>query len=117
VVTPDRALVAGERRLAAVKRLGWETVPAHVVEDLEEAALLLKAERDENTCRKDFTPEEAVALGQALEALEKPKARERKKQGGKAGGQASGKLPQASDAGRTRDKVAEAVNMSGRTYE
>jgi hypothetical protein len=43
-------------------------------------------------------------------------AKHRQKAGRQAGGKASGKLPQAS-AGRTRDKVAEAVGMSGRTYE
>lgn len=39
---------------------------------------LLEAERDENTCRLDMKPSEKVALGLALEELEKPKARERK---------------------------------------
>lgn len=37
------------------------------------------AERDENACRKDFTPLEKVAMGKALEAIEKPKAKERQK--------------------------------------
>src|SRR5437870_4606286 len=62
-------LIAGERRLRAVARLDWETVPAHVVDDLVDAAALLRAERDENTCRKPFTPSEAVSVGMALEDL------------------------------------------------
>ena len=45
--------------------------------------------------------------------LEKPKAKERLKAAGKAGGQGSGKLPEAS-VGDTRDKVGESVGMSGK---
>lgn len=40
---------------------------------------LIKAERDENTCRKDFAPSEAVALGEKLEVFERKKAADRKK--------------------------------------
>ena len=61
VVDKDYRLIAGERRFRAVKSLGWTEVPANVVGTLSEATLLLCAERDENTCRKDFTPLEAVA--------------------------------------------------------
>ena len=48
-----------------------------IITDLFSAAALLRVERDENTCRKDMTPEELVSLGRALEAVERPKARER----------------------------------------
>lgn len=58
VVTADMTLVAGDRRLAAVRRLGWTEVPVTVV-DLETAAEVLRAEADENTCRKPLTPYEA----------------------------------------------------------
>src|SRR5262249_11179798 len=115
-VTPSHQLIAGERRLEAAKRLGWETVPVYVVANLAEASAALRAERDENTCRKDFTPSEKVALGEALEALERQAAKRRQRDGGRAGGKACGNLPQAS-AGKTRDRVGEAVGMSGRTYE
>ncbi|MGH3095124.1 MAG: ParB/RepB/Spo0J family partition protein [Streptosporangiales bacterium] len=85
VVTSDGALVAGARRLAAARSLGWDEVPAHVVETLDDAAALLRAERDENTCRKDFTPSEEYALYQALLELEKPKAKERQSEGARVG--------------------------------
>jgi len=52
------------------------------------------AERDENVCRLDFTPSEAVALAGRLEALERPKAKER--QGKRTDLQHSGKLPESS---------------------
>jgi ParB family chromosome partitioning protein len=118
---PSWRLVAGARRLAAVRKLGWSSVQAVVVDNLHDALAFLRAERDENICRKDFTPSEAVAIGKALEELERAQARERQAQAGPAEGKGrkttgSGKLPEAV-AGRTRDKVAEAVGLSGRTYE
>lgn len=58
VVTASMTLVAGDRRLAAVKRLGWTEVPVTVV-DLSTAADVLRAEADENTERKPLTPYEA----------------------------------------------------------
>lgn len=58
VVTEDYRLVAGDRRLAAVAQLGWSEVPVTIV-DLDSAADVLRAELDENTCRKPLTPYEA----------------------------------------------------------
>ena len=115
VITASRKLVAGERRLLAFISRGWPTIPAYIVSGLDEAAQLLIAERDENTCRKEFTPSEAVSLGKTLEALEKPKARERQKAGTNQHSEGRGKLPQGS-TGRTREKIAEVVGMSGQTY-
>lgn len=121
VVKPDGTLIAGARRLAAVKLLKWTDVSATVVKTLDDAHKALLAERDENTCRKDFAPSEAVAVGKSLEELEKPKAEERAEQGRRAGGHARHgrsvqSLPQAK-AGKTRAKVAAAVGMSHTTYE
>lgn len=115
VVDEKHRLIAGERRLAAWQKLhdGREAIPAHVVKTVDSARLLLIAERDENTCRKEMTPSEAVALGLALEAIEKPAAKERQQAGG--GGTGSGKLPEPSAP--VRDRVAPAVGMSPRTYE
>jgi ParB-like chromosome segregation protein Spo0J len=67
VVTPDHRLVAGERRLRAVRQFGWETVAVHVVHGLDDALRLLQAECDENTQRLAFATSEAVALGRRLE--------------------------------------------------
>jgi N6-adenosine-specific RNA methylase IME4/ParB-like chromosome segregation protein Spo0J len=117
VVTPAKRLIAGARRLQAVKRLGWAEVPVTVACNLEDACAALRAERDENTCRKDFLITEKVALGERLEDLEVRAAKRRQREGAQRGGQAGGKLPQASDPGKTRDKVGEAVGLSGRTYE
>lgn len=113
VVTPDGRLIAGARRLAACKSLGWADIPVTVV-DLDE---IMRGEHAENVYRKDFTPTEAVAIGRALEVRERGKAKERQATGwGDHSG--SGKLPEPEwKRGDTRDKVGAAVGMSGRTYE
>lgn len=112
VVTDELQLVCGRRRLEACRRLGWQEIPIRVVS----LPALLLAERDENTIRKDFTPSEAVAIGGALEQYERERAKERKASGTNQHTKPSGKLPEGSK-GDTRDKVAAAVGMSGKTYE
>lgn len=116
-------LLFGHRRIVAAQRLGWESVWFERFDNIDDAIKALIAERDENTERKEFTPGEAVEIGMRLEALEKPKAEERKassqaKPGndGKHPTTGSGKLPEPVK-GDTRDKVAAAVGMSGKTYE
>lgn len=114
-------LIAGERRIEAFKRLGRTRIDAVVCDDLEEAAAIIQAERDENTCRKDFAPSEAVSLGKSLETLEREDAEKRIAAGRKKGGDvASGKVarkPGATPEKRTRDVVGVAVGMSGKTYQ
>jgi len=123
VVTAEGRLVAGHRRVMAMQHLGRDEVAATVVNNLDEAALALAAERDENTCRLNFLPTEAVALGEALERIERPKARERQAKAGPKSGKGkkrtgSGKLPEpVVVGGDTRDVVGKAAGTSGKTYE
>lgn len=126
VVTPDLRLVAGERRLAAVKHLGWTEVPVGIAENLDGALLLLRAERDENTARKELSATEAVALGERIESVERPAAEERQASTQLRGRDGfgnpvfgGGKLPSPNGKQpQVRDKVADAIGgMSGRTYE
>src|SRR5262245_23788597 len=112
VVRPNGTLIAGERRLQAAEQLGWNQIPVTVL-DLE---AVVAGEFAEKAIRKDFTLSEAVAIKRALEPLEKVAARQRQRDGGRAGGQASGNLPQAS-AGRAADKAAQATGMARRTLE
>lgn len=70
VVTADLRLIAGARRLAAARSLGWAEIEAKIAGDLTDAATLLRAERDENTCRKAFTPTEEHSLYEALLTLQ-----------------------------------------------
>jgi hypothetical protein len=63
-VTPQLELVFGERRLRACQLLGWENIPARVI-DIPAIAL---GEYHENCDRKDFTPSELVAVVESLRA-------------------------------------------------
>lgn len=77
VVTDDRKLISGGRRLEACRQLGMTVVPVVVAAHIHDAVDLLTAERDENTCRKDMTPSELVTIGLSLEELKKPEAKAR----------------------------------------
>jgi hypothetical protein len=117
VVTPDHTLIAGHRRLEAVKALGWSEVPVTIVEGITDAVGALKAERDENTLRRDFSPTEAIALGMRIEEAESKAARDRMNHAGETYGNAA-----IGQIGTTRDKVAAAISeegyqLSGKTYE
>lgn len=112
VVDKRGHLIAGFRRIEACKSLGLANVPALLVEGLDDALKALHAERDENTCRKEFTPSELVEMGRAIEAVEAPKASSR----------VAANLPHSpvvpnGTAGRTAPKVAEALGVSARTYQ
>lgn len=115
VVTPDWKLVAGQRRLEACRALGWKRIPATVAANLNDAARLLIAERDENTCREPYLVSEMVALGKALEALERPKAKERMEWAKDGGDPPSGNLPEGSRR-ETVDIVGSALGVSATTY-
>lgn len=117
-ITRDKTLVFGLRRLRAAESLGLETITARVVH-LDDP---LRAERDENACRKDFTPSELVAIGRAIEDREKKLAAERQAATRNVGVSRPGKLPARDDKpetpkGDTRDRVASTLGVSGKTYE
>jgi ParB-like chromosome segregation protein Spo0J len=76
-LTRTNRLVAGQRRMEACRLIGMDTVPVRYVDNLTDAAALLRAERDENVCRKDMTASELYAVGKGLEDLERPSARAR----------------------------------------
>jgi N6-adenosine-specific RNA methylase IME4 len=116
VVTTGLRLIAGRRRLEAVRSLGWDEVEVLVADRLEDALQALRAERDENTLRKDFTPSEAVAIGEQLEALERAEAEARMKAGVNQYSKPSEKFTEGAK-GQTRDRVGEALGMSGVTYQ
>jgi ParB-like chromosome segregation protein Spo0J len=105
-------LVVGGRRLRAVETLGWVNIPVCILSGLDDAAALLRAERDENLCRKELATSEKVALGEALKEAERELAKKRQ---GRPGQQRSGKLPEH-ERGQTRDRVAEVVGMSATNY-
>ena len=118
VVTKAGSLIAGERRLAAVRELGWTEVPVTIADDLKDAATFLRAEADENTARKPFTPYEASRFRERQAELLKPEAAERKAHGQTAPGKpkdASSKLDEA--IGATRKLAADGTGYSGSTLD
>ena len=106
-ILTDGTLVGGARRLAAAKLNGWTHIPVHVV-NIDE---VINREFAENVHRKNFTPPELVAIGEAVERVERERARERKAHDGRPG-----KLPER-QTGDARDKIAAQLGISGRTYE
>src|SRR3990167_10998830 len=115
-IDPSRSLLAGVRRLGAARRLGWDTVPCVVVDSVGDLWRALEVERDENTCRKDFTRSEAVEMARRIEALERPGAADREKAGVKL--EPSENFSEGSAGAReTKVKAARAVGMSRPTYE
>jgi ParB-like nuclease domain/MT-A70 len=110
VVRSDGLLIAGQRRLAACKKLGWESMPVRVV-DLEQIA---RGEFAENAYRKSFLPSEIDAIRRELEPVEKAAAEERQK--ATRFGSGGGKFPPPTK-GKTRDKVAAFGGISGRTLD
>ena len=97
-------LIAGLRRLKACEWLGWEAIPATVL-DLDNPRA---AEADENRCRLQFTPSEAVAVEEHFAAAEHEKAKARQ---GARTDQHPGKLPEC-QKGDSRDKAAAATGYS-----
>lgn len=120
VVTGDLRLIAGHRRIEACKSLGTMAIPVLVAEHVVDAADLLRAERDENTCRKAMVASELIALGRQIEALQRPQSRERQVEAGRAHGRGIASVPANESYSPTtvdsRDAAAEAVGMSSSTY-
>jgi len=106
VVRADGVLIAGARRLAACRALGWSEIPVHVV-DLER---IERGELAENTERKDFLPSEIDAIRRALEPIEKAAAKARQ-------GTRTDLVESFHDvaAGKTRDRIGAFAGVSGRT--
>jgi ParB family chromosome partitioning protein len=97
-------LIAGERRLRAMRDvLGYTQVDVNVVpaEDDEHALLM---EISENECRKEFTKTERLDYARRLARIEAAKAKERQTSGVKN-----------PEGGRAREKVAEALGVSDKT--
>lgn len=129
VVDAQCNLIAGWRRLTALTELGMDA-EVTIARDIEDAAGALRAERDENTCREEFTPAEALSLANAIKASLKPAATARQKAGKKVPpapkeaekGAAEGpsrKLPEgqpeAPAKGRTDEQAAAVTGRSAAT--
>ncbi len=110
VVTSDLRLVAGGRRLAAAQSLGWVDIEAKIAQNFTDAAMLLRAERDENTCRKAFAPTEEHSLYEALLDLQNSSTTQPAADRGTRGEKES---PKSDASLRTKQSVADIVTGSG----
>jgi len=68
-ITPDGVLICGQRRLEAVKQLGWRTLRVWVRVGLSDDLTRLLAEQDENAMHKPLSPLDAAALYRELKDL------------------------------------------------
>jgi len=118
VVTDKHELVAGGRRLAAVRSLGHETIEATVLPMSPEE--MLRAEQDENTVRLDLRRSEMVDLGLRLEAVLKKRVAEQRTASGRRLGTTGGHhlaVPATcSVVGDVRGAVGKALGIAGSTY-
>lgn len=115
VVTPDYELIAGERRLEAMKKLEYKQIEVRVM-SVEDHEHQLKMEISENEERKEFTYSEKMDYAQQLERIEAKKSKDRKTSTLKQNKNTDmDHGPQRK--GSTRDIVGKASGFgSGRTY-
>lgn len=108
VVTPDTyELITGERRLEAVKLLGYYQVEVREMA-VKDAEHQLNLEISENEMRKDFSKSERIDYARRLERVERLRAKERMLLGNS--------LPSANigvGSGETREIVAEKMGIGG----
>lgn len=110
-VTSDLKLLAGERRLRAMKSLDFKQVEVRVINVVDEQHAL-EIEISENIFRKDFSKIERIDCAKRLERIESVKAKER--QGTRT--DIMQNFAQCKE-GTTRDLVAKKIGIgSGETY-
>ncbi|MCD8068487.1 MAG: ParB N-terminal domain-containing protein, partial [Lachnospiraceae bacterium] len=116
VVIPEEngtfTLLAGERRIRAMKQLGYPQVEVRTWKTLTEEEKL-NVEISENEVRKEFSKAERVEYGRRLERIEREKAKER--QGTRTDLTSEKIFPEVT---RPNDVVAEKLGIgSGKQYE
>lgn len=118
-VTEGFVLITGNRRLAAMERLGWRVTPIWVVPGVSDALSYVLAIRDEQTLQKALKPVEQAELYEELKALYAEDAERRKAatqfhtgEGGEGGGAESappGENPGGGNDRKSRVQAARAV--------
>ena len=71
VITKNNELIAGHRRIASAKVLGWKSIDVMVLDKISELEKL-ELEIEENVARKDFSADELEDARERLEALKNP---------------------------------------------
>ena len=70
-VTGDYTLIAGQRRLEAARRMGWNSIQCRVLDDATEESVV-ELEIEENSTRKDFTSDEMADALLRLDRIRNP---------------------------------------------
>ena len=108
-VTPDLDLIAGERRLRAIKHLGWPQVEVNVM-TVRDALHQFELEVSENENRKDFTFSEKIQWMKLLRPEIEEEARQRQLAGKK------GDLGVDVHQGRTNNILARELNLGSASH-
>lgn len=125
VVIPEEdgiyTLLAGERRLRAMRLLGYQQVEVRTWRNLSDEEKL-NIEISENEVRKDFSKAERIAYARKIERIEAEKARERMlvTQNNDTGRSLAAveNFPQQDEGKKTRDIAAQKSGIgSGKQYE
>jgi ParB-like chromosome segregation protein Spo0J len=104
-VTADGRLIAGERRIAAARLLGYNKIDVRVL-TYENAADLIRAEMEENTERENFTAGEAQLAAERWAVALAEEAARRRAHGQTAPGRR--KTDRADESANASAKLAEA---------
>ncbi len=113
VITPEKTLICGYRRMQACKSQGWTEISVRIM-DIRNA---LAAEHDENVLRLDFTPSEKVAITEAIREHVEAEATTRRLENLKHVGDSVERAicPDDKANGRTDEILAKAVGTSRKT--
>ena len=102
VVTPDGKLIAGSRRLAACKSLGWDKVPVQVV-DIE-AIVHGEPDNTEST-ERTIQPSDLLAIFRCVQDRRNDVARARAASGIHQDAEPSAHVPDTSEK-KSRERIA-----------
>jgi len=116
-ITKDNVVVSGHQRRKIAIELGIN-VPCIIRNDLKEAWQIEEQLIKDNLLRRQLTDYQKFETGKHLEPIERLKAKQRQKESGEKYGKGVENLPQPiGDKGKSRDKVAKQLGISGRTYD
>jgi len=121
MLSEDNLLLDGHRRLKAAKALGLKDLPTKVIRGVKGAKSWGKAFAIAlNLRRRHLNEAQRADLGSSLLRVERVKAKERKREGGRKGGKAEAVAhdgPLLSSKDRATDRVAKTVGVSRTTFE
>ncbi|MFH0978983.1 MAG: ParB/RepB/Spo0J family partition protein [Candidatus Woesearchaeota archaeon] len=111
-ITIGNVIITGHQRIRACRALGMTKIPCIVRDDLDTEEKQTEQAIIDNILRRELTPYEIFKAGEVLEKINPAKRggdhRSKEYQTG---------LSDPHEQGRTRDKVAAVLGISGKTYD